>query len=210
MIIISRQLHSESTDTFPPPCSYFWHSSAVPDRSLTKGRLARTLSRWLSENTLPVGAANRMNARFTLTPCRLAPSSQPLGAPGRPFQRRVSRCSCPHWHRATKRPLLLTARTPCSFIHPPPSGPSSHCFRCSFHLTLPSQVWWGIRTPIFGSPWLWCSLQLWHTFPSPRGRDLGEGWGPDTALEQVFSLCSPKQSALSFCSLHLQDPLFFF
>ena len=58
MIIISRQLHSECANTLPSPCSYFWHLSVVPDRSLTKGRLERTLGRQLSENTLPIGAAD--------------------------------------------------------------------------------------------------------------------------------------------------------
>lgn len=58
MIILSRQLRSECADTLPSPSSCFWHLSVVPDRSLTKGRLERTLGRRLSENTLPVGAAD--------------------------------------------------------------------------------------------------------------------------------------------------------
>ena len=120
MIIIFRQLHSESTDTFPSPCSYFWHLSVVPGLSLTEGRL--------SENILPVGATDsherQAHPRSAQAGSQPRPprccASRPLGARGRPFQCCVSWCSCP---QATKWPLLLTARTPCSFIHPPSGLP---------------------------------------------------------------------------------------
>lgn len=78
MIIISRQLHSESTDTFPSPCSYFWHLSVVPDLSLTEGRLEWTPAGGSLKTLYQLVLPTAMSARFTPRRPGWLPAQDPL------------------------------------------------------------------------------------------------------------------------------------
>lgn len=127
MIIISRQLHSDSADTCPSPCSYFWHLSVVPDLSLTEGRLERTPAGGSLKTLCQLVPPTAMRARVTPTPPGLALSPGPpdagLAAPRGAGASTPVLClvmQLPSGHQVA---LLLTARTPCSFIHPPSGLP---------------------------------------------------------------------------------------
>lgn len=155
MIIISRQLHSESTDTFPSPCSYFWHLSVVPDLSPTEGRLERTPASGSLQTLYQLVPPTAMNARLTPTPPRLALSpGPPMLCPAAPRGAGASipmLCLVMRCPQATKWPLLLTARTPCSLIHPPSGLPVPASYVPSLRHHLPG-LWEASGPPALALP----------------------------------------------------------
>lgn len=144
--------------------------------SLTDRRTAGTdTGRRLSENTLPVGAADSDERQ--VHPHAARAGSQP--GPPRCWPRGPSGRWGVHSSAVSRDAAALRPPSGPSpncqdtlLIHSPPIGPSSPCFRCSFHPTPPSQVCVRHQDPL-----LWLSPTL--AFPPALTRSPQPSWqGP--------------------------------